>query len=137
MANEAHWKRYTARAARWTARILSALMVGLLGLFFFGEGVRGLLSVIATRPLSPETLMIFALGLLVIPGYVLGWRWEVTGGVMGLAGMVLFYGINFAASGRFPGGPVFPVMFAPPLLYLLAGALRHWKPAESLDHETA
>jgi len=32
------------------------------------------------------------------------WKWEGIGGALVVGGMIAFYGLNFASSGRFPGG---------------------------------
>ena len=56
--------------------------------------------------------------LVALTGMLVLWRWELVGGVMVVAGMVGFYAINFAATGRSPGGWVFPICFVPGILAL-------------------
>jgi hypothetical protein len=56
--------------------------------------------------------------LVALTGMLVLWRWELVGGVMVVAGMVGFYAINFAATGRWPGGWVFPICFLPGILAL-------------------
>ena len=37
-------------------------------------------------------------------GLVVLWKWEGIGGALVVGGMMAFYGLNFATSGRFPSG---------------------------------
>jgi hypothetical protein len=103
---------------RWTARLLSAGLVGLFVLFFVGEGPPPF------WPLSAHTLSLAAL-CLCLAGLAIAWRAERLGGWLGLAGSVGFYAIDFVLSGyqRFPSGPVFPFTLVVPILFLLASWL--------------
>jgi hypothetical protein len=58
----------------------------------------------------------FLAQLVSLGGFVALWRWKLPGGLVSLAGIVAFYALNYAASGRFPGGWVFPLFFLPGLL---------------------
>ncbi len=95
--------------ARWTARIVGSLIVGLLVLFAVGQGFD------PTQFHGIELGMIVALLVALVGMVVLWWR-EGIGGAISLTGMIAFYGLNFAVAGEFPGGPVFPVCFLPGLL---------------------
>jgi len=53
------------------------------------------------------------------------------GGVSSLMGISAFYLTNYAVSGRFPGGWVFPMFFVPGILILLSWALDRVRPASS------
>ena len=97
---------------RWTARILGLLIVGIFLLFMIGEGFNPL------RWKGTEIAQHAAL-LIALIGMLLLWRWELWGGVMVVAGMIAFDSINLAASGRLPGGPVFPLCFVPGVLALV------------------
>jgi hypothetical protein len=103
--------------SRWGARIVGALLVGLILLFLVGEGVPRLSS------LSLNLVLMFLAELLCLTGFVVLWRWELPGGVLALLGITAFYGLNYAASGRFPGGWVFPLFFVPGILAFTAGLL--------------
>jgi hypothetical protein len=103
--------------SRWGARIVGALLVGLMLLFLVGEGVPRLSSL--GLNLGP----MFLAELLCLTGFVVLWRWELPGGVLALLGITAFYGLNYAASGRFPGGWVFPLFFVPGILAFTAGLL--------------
>lgn len=110
-------------AARWVARGVSVVLLGLLAPFFFGEGARGLPGHMAANPLSADTLMLLSRALLVLPGYVLGWRWEGWAG-NGPGGHGAVLRAQLRGAGRFSRGPVFPLMFVPPVCYLFSGWAR-------------
>jgi hypothetical protein len=103
--------------ARWGARISGTLLAGMVLLFIIGEGppplVRGSLS---------ENLMSLA-GLVCLTGYVVIWFRELPGGLVSLLGIASFYGLNYAASGRLPGGWVLPMFFVPGALAVTATLL--------------
>lgn len=100
---------------RWTARLLSVVLVALFCVFFLGEGHPPFFA-LSVQTMESSFLMLSLMGLLV------AWRYEVFGGMLGMAGCVGFYLTDFAASGyhRLPGGWVFPLLFITPVLYLLA-----------------
>jgi hypothetical protein len=54
-------------------------------------------------------------------GLVLGWRWELYGGLLTLCGLTAFYVLNYAFSGTFPRGPYFLILASPSLLFLYLG----------------
>jgi hypothetical protein len=103
--------------SRWGARILGALLVGLVLLFLIGEGVPRLSS------LGLNLGLMFLTELLCLTGFAMLWFWELPGGLVALLGITAFYGLNYAASGRFPGGWVFPLFFVPGILAVTAGLL--------------
>jgi len=103
--------------SRWGARILGALLVGLSLLFWIGEGLPPLSS------LGLHVSLMFLAELLCLTGFVVLWLWELPGGLVALLGITAFYGLNYAASGRFPGGWVFPLFFVPGILAVVAGLL--------------
>ena len=97
---------------RWLARTLGGLMVAVLAVFAAGEGLHPLLMS------HTEMLMLVAL-FVALAGLVLGWRHEGLGGALSVAGMLAFYTLNYTASGKWPGGFVFPFLFVPGLLFLV------------------
>jgi hypothetical protein len=99
-------------AVRWIGRILGVLLVGLFLLFMIGQGFNPLRLNGTEIPLASALFIALA-------GMLLVWRQELLGGTMVLAGMLAFYSINFAASGRLPGGSVFPLCFVPGILALV------------------
>jgi hypothetical protein len=58
-----------------------------------------------------------------VGGMLLGWRWEVVGGVLVVAGMLLFYLINQLAGGSWPSGWFIWLLPLPGVFYLVASAL--------------
>ncbi len=101
---------------RWAARILGALLVGLALLLAVGEGVHP-----GDFDLRSGAMMLaFLTGL---AGMLVLWRWELLGGGVVLAGMAVFYAIDYASSRDLPGGWVFPLCFAPGLLAWAAWAV--------------
>jgi len=85
-----------AKILRWTARILGTLFVLLVLVFAVGEGL--------PRPsmLTPRDKMMFlALGLM-LAGLVLAWKWAGRGGLLALAGYLLFTAIGGARTVKSP-----------------------------------
>ena len=73
---------------RWTARILGTLFVLLILVFAFGEGVPHP-SMLTLR----DRLMFLALGVM-LTGLVLAWKRAGMGGLLALAGYLLFVAIG-------------------------------------------
>lgn len=96
---------------RWVSRLLGLFLIGLI--LVFAAGLR--FNPLALQP--TEIVMTVAL-LASLAGMVVLWWREGLGGAVSLAGIALFYAINFAASGRFPGDWVFPLFFLPGILAL-------------------
>lgn len=72
-----------AAASRWTARIIGTLLVLGTLTIAIGEGMPNPL----TQPAWAQ-LIFFALALAMI-GILIGWRWELAGGILSLAGFSL------------------------------------------------
>ncbi len=101
----------TLNILRWAARILGLLLAGLVLLITTGEGIDPSELTLTTGLMS---VAFFA----AIAGMLVLWRWELIGGMMVLVGMMVFYVINFAVSGKLPSGWVFPLCFMPGILAL-------------------
>lgn len=99
-------------ATRWFTRILGLLIVGLVLMFAIGEGFNPMKLNGTERAMSVAFFTALA-------GMVVLWRSNGIGGTLVLGGMLTFYGINFAVSGRFPSGWVFPLCFLPGILALV------------------
>jgi hypothetical protein len=103
----------TTRVLRWLARGLSAASIGIIALFFLGEGFD------PTRIAALEWI-----GLAFFPvGVVVGcsWRggrrgWGGSIAVISLAGFYCVYGLLL--TGKLPGGCAFVVFTAPALWFL-------------------
>lgn len=99
-------------ASRWIARVLSIVVVGII-LAFLGEGT----------PKPSEWLLIafFPIGLLI--GLVLAWWREITGALISIGSMAVFYILCYILSDRFPTGPYFAMLASPAAFFLVAGVL--------------
>lgn len=99
---------------RWSARITGLLLVGLVLFFVIGYG--GAPNVFR-QPLATQ-VEIFAM-VVVLAGFLVGWRWEGVGGVMAVGGCVAFLVAELAANGKPPGGAL-PLFAVPGILLLLS-----------------
>jgi len=100
-------------AIRWIARIWSVVSLGLLLLFFIGEGFEAVQITLQEWVL----LLFFPLG--IVLGMAIAWRWEGLGGGITLGSLFAFYIASYLLSGRLPGGPYFALFAAPGLLFLI------------------
>jgi len=121
----------SVRILRWIARILASVMAALILLIYVGEilreGVQSFLQMTVWEILM--MLAFFALWL----GLLLGWRWELLGGLLTLCAVMVFYALNFLITGKFPGGPFFLILAFPSLLFLYCG----WQKRKSKNVEGA
>ena len=101
------------RALRWSARVLSILVVGIVLLFAFGEGLN--FSHFTARELV--SFVFFPLG--VCLGMVVAWRREGLGGGITVASLAAFYLADRLSSSGFPRGFAFAAFAAPGFLFLL------------------
>jgi hypothetical protein len=74
-----------AVVCRWAARIIGTLLVILIVVIGIGEGMPNPF----TQPPSVQ-IGFLALAMILI-GILAGWRWELAGGVISLAGWCLFF----------------------------------------------
>lgn len=121
--------------ACWIARIASGLAAGLILLIFLGEGIAGGFETLLHLSIRETAMMIafFAVWL----GLVLGWRWELAGGLLTVCGMIAFYLLDYAFSGTFPRGPFFLLIAFPSLLFIYCGleTRRSRKPEQRENHD--
>jgi hypothetical protein len=105
-----------ATLCRWTARIVGILLVSVVALIAIGEGMPNPF----TQPVGVQ-LGFLALALLLL-GMVIGWFWELAGGLVSLAGWCAFV----LAVARSPRGlNTFVLALAlPGALYLVSALLR-------------
>ena len=92
---------------------MGTALVALFAVFAFGGREE-------PPPLTPATA---ALGLMLF-GYVMTWWRDWLGAIVSLTGLAAFYAMCFAASGKIPGGWVFPLCAVPGALCLIAAWLR-------------
>ncbi len=107
------------QVVRWVARVSSGFSAALILLFFIGEGLIGGFEPLLHMSVR-ESLMMVAF-VAVWLGLLLGWRWELYGGLLTACGVVAFYLVAYLFSGTLPRVP-FPLIFASPsLLFLYCG----------------
>lgn len=105
---------------RWAARALSVFSVGVLLLFFIGEGFDP--SDVTLRQWA--ALLLFPVA--VVAGMVVAWRREELGGWVSVAGFAAFYIYSLLLNGGIPRGLAFLILAAPGFLFLLYGLVRHF-----------
>ena len=98
---------------RWSARILSIIVVGILLVFAFGEGLN--LSHFSARELL--LFVFFPLGYCV--GMVVAWWREGLGGGITVGSLAAFYLVDRLLSSSFPRGFAFVALALPGFLFLL------------------
>src|SRR5262249_17518457 len=96
-----------ARLVRWSARVTSALLIGLVTFIMIGEG--GPPNIL--RQPTPVQLEFAALGLMLV-GLVTGWAREGLGGLLVLLGLGAFNAVEIAANSR-PAMGAFPLFIVP------------------------
>ena len=109
----------TVQVVRWIARVWSAFSVAMILLIFIGEGISERFEFLGHLS-SREATMMFAFAAVVL-GLVLGWKWELYGGVLTVCGVVAFYLANYLFSGTLPRGPYFLLFAFPSLLFIYCG----------------
>jgi len=116
----------TFQVVRWIARVSAGFSAALILLFFIGEGLAE-----GFEPLlhmtARETLMMVALIALWL-GLLLGWKWELYGGLLTACGITAFYLVDYLFTGTLPG-VLLPLIFAlPSLLFVYCGFRTRKKP---------
>jgi hypothetical protein len=101
---------------RWTARVLSALLIILILAIFIGEGFNPL----NLKGIEPLQMFLFFATCI---GMVVAWPWELMGGAFSLAAMALFLAIETRITGRLPTGLTFYLMLVPGILFILSGLI--------------
>jgi hypothetical protein len=99
---------------RWSARITGSLLVLLFALFSLGEGLPD------PALLSASQLLMFASMTVALLGMVAGWHSDEIGGILIVSGKLVFDLVNVVTTGHVAGGPIFPIVWVPGILFLLA-----------------
>ena len=109
----------TLRIVRWIARISAGIMAALILLIFVGEALDEGFEPFLHMTVRETAMMaaFFAVWL----GLLLGWKWELYGGLLTVCGMVAFYLLVYLFSGTIPRGPFFLVFASPSLLFIYYG----------------
>jgi hypothetical protein len=99
----------------WTARVLSLLSIGIILLFFIGEGFN------PARVTAGEWALMLCFPLSVMIGMLVAWRHEALGGLIAMGGLLGFYLVHAAlAQGHLPRGWAYVVFASPGFLFLLS-----------------
>ena len=116
----------TLQVVRWVARISAGFSALLILLFFIGEGLSGGFEPLLHMSVR-DTLMMVAFVALWL-GLLLGWKWELYGGLLTVCGVAAFYLVDYFFTGTLPG-VLLPLIFAlPGLLFLYCGFQTRKKP---------
>jgi hypothetical protein len=107
----------SATVCHWIARILGTLFVVVLAILAIVYRAR-LPNLSALSPISYVGLLGFAL---MLTGMLIGWRWELAGGILSLVGVLLLVEPT-RVNGRITW--FFAVMAAPGVLYITSHLLR-------------
>jgi hypothetical protein len=100
---------------RWSARLTSLAVIGLIVLFAFDS---------PAKPTATEILGIVLFPGLICIGFLLGWWRDMLGALVPTIGLIGIYVWSKAAVGHFPRGPWFAVFWSPALLFLAGWLLR-------------
>jgi hypothetical protein len=109
---------YVEADLRWTARVLAVCLVGLVLAIYIGEGGPTPFKLSALEAIQMVFFWTTCLGM------VAALRWQVLGGAISAAGMLLFLTVELGAIGRLPRGAVFYLMLLPGILFMVSGFLR-------------
>ena len=113
-----------ATACRWIARIVSTLLIATIAAIAIGEGMPNPF----TRAMSPIELLGFAGLSLVVLGFLMGWRWELAGGILSIVGVCMLFGPT-VVNGRMTWFIL--AMLVPGVLYMASRLLRSGGPKPS------
>jgi hypothetical protein len=113
---------------RWTARIIGTLFVAMFVMFAIGEGMPGPRTMF---PWPPTSVTVYSVAfLLILTGFLAGWRWEIAGGIMATIGSLLLVGAAAYWQARF-SVVVLLVLLVPGPLYLASAMLRRYRVVNS------
>ncbi len=108
-----------ATICRWVARIMGTLLVLALVVLAIGEGVPN----VFTQPARVQ-IGFLALGLL-LAGLVGGWRWELLGGIISLAGWCTFVAVEMGSLHRL--NLFLTLLAVPGVFFIVSAGLRRWR----------
>ncbi|MDT3739111.1 MAG: hypothetical protein RO257_06360 [Candidatus Kapabacteria bacterium] len=105
------------RVIQWIARSFSILAIFVILIFVVGEGFNPF------KFTSEELLLSIFFPVFTLIGLIVAWKYELIGGLISVAGLVLFYIFHQIISQDFPEGWAFLVFTAPAFLFILYAAL--------------
>ena len=109
----------TVRVVRWIARISAGVMAALILLIFVGEAIADGFEPILNLTVREIGMMMAFIAVWL--GLLLGWKWELYGGLLTICGVGVFYLLDYLFSGTLPRGPFFLIFAAPSLLFTYCG----------------
>lgn len=95
---------------RWTARITGGLLIAFVLLHVATEGLP------KVEGISLEEAFLWGGFITCFLGNALLWKWELTGGVIAISGVSLFFAANYALSGKLPLGWAMMLLVLPGFL---------------------
>jgi len=104
--------RRRASIPRWIARSLSLIVIGLLLLFLFDEGL----------PSITVLHLCFPFGVML--GLILAWFFEGIGATITIVSIAAFYSIHYFSDGSLPRGPFFLISGTPSVFFLVSMFIR-------------
>ena len=111
----------TVSIVRWIARIGAGLTAVFILFMFIAHAITD-----GAAPLqyltARETAMMAAFGIMWL-GLMVGWKWELVGGLLSIGGVVAFYLFDYLFSGTFPRGSIFFILAFPGALFLYCGLM--------------
>ena len=107
---------YAATVCQWTARIIGLLLFFIIVLIAVGQGIPNPF----TQPVRVQ-LGFLALGLM-LAGFLGGWRWELSGGLLSICGWLLFVSAAVGSPNRLNGFVL--ALALPGTLYLASAVFR-------------
>jgi len=102
---------------KWTARITSLAAIAIILMFIIGESIE----FEAMAWTEMVMLIFFPIGTVV--GMVVSWRCELTGGIVSMLSLGIFYFSCYLFKGDLPRGPYFLLFTSPAILFLIYGKL--------------
>ncbi len=112
-----HNNKSAVTVLRWAARLASLASLGMILPFFIGERFSPL------QPTARDWALFAFFPFGIYAGMLLAWWREDWGGCVTVACLLAFYAMNFADSGKLPGGPSFAIFASPCALFLLSSLL--------------
>ena len=100
---------------RWIARICS-----LIGMFF----LVGFFNTETIMELDLKGWLLFIIfPCILLSGYILSWMYDISGAIVSLASIAIFYLLHYVFNGSFPAGTAFLFFAIAPCIFILA----RWK----------
>lgn len=108
-------------ALRWTARVLTVLLVGMFLWFFLADIAGG-----GTNPFKLAVLDALRLTFLFMTciGLMLAWRWPFVGGVISFVGILLYYAVDVVVRGSFVNILYFDLMLLAGILFMVCALIK-------------